>query len=340
MKAFRLNRVKYGKIAIVLFLTALIWVWADLELDEEQLIRGAVIEISQSTAPELWVSFGQRESVKIDEIVLSGPHSAFVALDKKARSGGGKLRFVFDAASQRMTEPGGHTLRLLDFLQKDKGLRTLGLKVKSCQPEVVDVNVVALSERSVLVECFDEDGLPLKAQSIRPSKVEMYVPASVRTAQVQLNAREIELARTSPLVKTPFVVFAEGVIRKADTPVQIRMPEAVDALREETITAPKLGIAMSVNLQGKYSVEIMNLSEVISPIKIKATAAARQAYEGMRYQVILEIDDEDAKAGESRRAVRYNFPDEFVRSDEIKIDQAPVQARFKLTPIPTPGERF
>jgi len=55
----------------------------------------------------------------------------------------------------------------------------------------------------------------------------------------------------------------------------------------------------------------------------------------MRYQVILEIDDGDKDKGseEIRRDLFYNFPPEFVRRDEIMLNQAPVQARFRLVPV-------
>jgi biotin synthase-related radical SAM superfamily protein len=68
-------------------------------------------------------------------------------------------------------------------------------------------------------------------------------------------------------------------------------------------------------------VEVTNLNEVMGPIQIRTTATAKQAYESMRYQMILEIDDEDVKQAESpRRQVKYNFPEDFVRADEIKIN--------------------
>ena len=67
---------------------------------------------------------------------------------------------------------------------------------------------------------------------------------------------------------------------------------------------------------------------------IRATAEARRAYESMRYQVILEIDDDDAKTqGSLRRELVYNFPPQYARTDEISLNQKPVTARFKLIPL-------
>lgn len=78
-------------------------------------------------------------------------------------------------------------------------------------------------------------------------------------------------------------------------------------------------------------------------VAIRATPEAKRAYENMRYHVILEIDDSDKDkssppaagepAQEIRRDLVYNFPPEFLRKDEITLNQSPAQARFRLTPV-------
>ena len=329
---------KFWKIAIVLFLTVLIWVWADFELDETMPPRSAVIRIDEASNEAIWVSFRQKASADI-RVTLSGPHSAFTALDGELRSEGRKLAFVFDAEHERMTEAGkSHSLRVLDFVQKDKKLKDLGLKVESCLPEVIDVNVVTLVEKPLPVECFRKDGQSLDVERIEPSTVKMFVPEGTRTAQVRLSDGDIDRARRVGIEKTPFIVLAAGWTKEASSPVRITIPPEADPLSEETIRAPKLGIALSANLQGKYSVEVMNLNEVMGPIQVRTTATAKLAYESMRYQMILEIDDDDVKQAEARRQVKYNFPEDFVRADQIKINQPPVPARFKLKAISPPVE--
>jgi len=329
-----LRKLKYGKIAIVLFLTVLIWVWADLALDEEPPARSAVIVVDESADQELWVSFNQARRARI-QVTLSGPHSAFVTLDSKLRSEGKELEFVFNAVHQKMSTPGGHKLRVLDFLQKDKGLKDLGLKVKSCEPEVVDVNVVQLVAKSLPVECFDEDGLALKAESIVPSKVEMYVPESTRTAQAQLSDSEVAQARSTAISKTPYVVLGEGRTKQATTLVKIKMPAELSRLSDYTITAATLSIALSPNLQDKYRVEVVNLTQVLGPVAIRASAEAKRTYEmQLLPQMTLYILDDDAKKGESEqsRAVVYNFPQQFVGKGEIELKNPgqPAEAKFRL----------
>jgi len=331
------RKFNFGKVAIVLFLTVLIWVWADLALDETVPERPAVVVVDETTDPKLWVSFRQADAIDV-KVTLTGPHSGFVALDRQLRKQqDSRLRFVFNAPQEQMGVAGNHSLRLLAFLQKDKELKRFGLKVKSCEPDVADVNVVALVEKVLPVECFDEDGVGMTVESIEPARIRMLAPESQRTAQVRLNQREVAQARQSAVEKRPYIVLGKDQSRQSAVTVKVRLPAEQSPLSAETVTGAKLGIALSANLQGKYGVEVTNLSEVLSPIKIRATASAKQAYEAMLYQVTLEIDDDDIKQQDPRKQVRYNFPEEFIRNNQIRLDQPAVQARFKLTPITPPG---
>ncbi len=324
------RKIKYGKIAVVIFLTVLIWVWTDLALDEILPDRPVTIVVDESANPKLWVSFNQASSADI-KITLSGPHTAIAALDRKLRE------FVFDAAQEKMDKPGDYSLSLLAFLQKDKETKRRGLTIESCEPEILDVNVVELVEKSLTVECVDEDGIPLPVESIEPKKVDMFVPEDRRTARVQLTRREREQARLSVVEKTPYVVLAAGQIRKAATDVKIKMTPEEDRLSDYTITKTTLSVALSPTLLGEYTVEVTNESQVLSrPIAIRATPEAKRAYELQPLPLMtLYIFDVDAKKGaeEQRKAVVYNFPPEFVRKDEIKLKGEPVEARFNLVPV-------
>jgi hypothetical protein len=332
------RKIKYGKIAVVIFLTVLIWVWADLALDEELPDKPATVIVDDSVNPKLWVSFSQAPSADI-KITLSGPHAAIADVSRKLRRGGG-IEFNFDAAQEKMDKPGDHSLHLLAFLQKDKETKRLGLKIDSCEPEILDVNVVELVVKSLTVECFDEDGIPLEVQSIEPKKVDMFVPEAHRTARVQLTRREIEQARLLAVEKTPYIVLAAGQIREGATAVEVKMPPEEDRLSDYTITKTTLSVALSPTLLGEYSVNVTNLSEVLVPIAISATPEAKRAYESQPLPLMtLYIFDDDAKKGakEQRKAVVYNFPPEFVRKGEIKLKnpQQSAEAKFKLIPLPS-----
>lgn len=330
-------KIKYGKVAIVVFITALIWVWADLALDEKLSVSNVVIAVAKSTNPALWVSFGEQPAASIDNIVLKGPASRVPDIRRRLNAGSLILELFFDAKQQDLDKAGDHNLDLLSFLRGSDQIKHLGLTVVSCEPTRLTVNVVELVKKSLNVRCLDESRLLLEAESIEPAKVDMFVPeywgGEKLTAEVRLTRKEIEQARTTAIEKTPYIELAASQRRESSAPVKIKMPPPEDALKTYTITTATLGFSLGANLQGKYRVEITNLNEVLSPISIKSTPQARLAYETMRYQVILEVDDEDVKAEESRREVVYNFPPEFVRKGQILLNQSPVQARFKLIPF-------
>ena len=336
-----LKKIKYGKILAVIFLTVLIWVWADLALDEELPDKPATIVVDESANPKLLVRINQASSADI-RITLSGPQAVIVDLDRKLKEGKERLGFDFDAAQEKMDEPGDHTLILLPFLQKVKEIKQLGLKVVSCEPDTLAVSVVELVKKSLVVKCVGEDQNPVKAATIKPARVDMFVPAywegEKLTAEVRLTQREIAQARLSAIEKIAYIVLPGGQTRDVSTTVRITMPPEEDALRNYTITAPTLGFTLSANLQGQYKVEVKNLDAVMSAISIVATADAKRAYEEMRYQVMLEIydSDKDDKSTEPlRRELIYNFPAEYVREGEIELKQQPVIARFKLVRLPS-----
>lgn len=334
-----LTRVKYGKTAIVIFITVLIWVWVDLALDEEFSVSGVNINVAKSTDPSLWVSFDGEPSVSIDKIVLECPASKIADVKRRLNDGSLVLEFFLDPErTEAIPGPGKHTLNVLSFLRQSDQIKQLGLTVKSCEPEIITVNVVKLVERPLTVRCFDEHRVPVKAESVDPPKVNMFVPrewsGEKLTANVQLTRREIEQARLSDVEKAPFIELAAGQIRELPRTVKITMPPDEDLLADYTITTARLRFSLSPILQGKYKVKVDNLDELIRTITIRATADAKRAYEKMPYQVILEIDDDDAKSTEARRKpVVYNFPDEYVRKDEIRLNQQPVTAQFKLIPL-------
>lgn len=333
------KKIKYGKVVIVSFITILIWVWADLALDDKLPVSNVTISIAKSTDRSLLVSFGDdhQPSFSVDNVVLKGPASKIADVRRKLNVGLLEFEFFLDPVAEGITESGPHLLNIPNFLGKSEQVKKYNLKIEICEPENVTINVVKLVKKSLNVQCFDESGIPLKAESTAPSKVDMFVPerweGEKLIAKVQVTRREISQAMLSAITKIPYIELPAGQIRQAATAVEVKIPPAEERLKDYTITTATLGLSLSENLQGKYKVQLTNLNEVISPIAIRATPEAKQAYESMRYQVILEIDDKDIKAEECRREVVYNFPREFVSEEEIVLNQTPVQARFKLVPI-------
>ena len=346
MKRRRLRKI----IATVVF-TTLIWVFADLALDDELAVSNLKLSVAKSVNPDLWVTFSCQSSVPLEQVVLKVSARRIAEVRQRINAGRFVREFYFDPERAKMAAPGDRPLNVAEFLNSADGIQQLGLTVTSADPNLLTVSVVELQKKQVVVRCLDDSQNPLKVASIEPAQVEAFVPAerggAALEARVTLGRREVEQARLAPIEKTPIVELAPGQTREAASSVKITLPKEQERLQEYLVTSVRLGVSLSANLEGKYKVELVNPEAVMGSVAIRATPEAKRAYENVRYHVILEIDDSDkdsrpdkspATAGaevpvELRRDLVYNFPPEFLRKDEIALNQSPVQARFRLTPI-------
>jgi hypothetical protein len=339
-----MKKVKLGKIAIVIFLTVLIWVWTDLDLDEELPVPRATISAAYNN--ELLVSFSGQRDVIISNIRLKGPAKRVSDVSRQINDGTQDLDFTLNPEREGMTTTGSLTLKVLDFLNRSDKIRELGgLTIESCEPEIIDVNIVKLVKKQLEIECRDENGILLNIESIVPEKVEMFVPEDSRLkAQVEMTSSKISQARRSGVEVVPYIVLA-GQRRNAP-PVTVKMPPEADSLTRYAIKSASLGYAFGRNLLGRYYVDVpvSNYNELVS-FFIFATPEAKEAYENEDFQITLIIRDGDEKRGPDfvhRREVVYNFPDEYVEKKQIRLDGTPGEAQFKLIPLklaenPAPG---
>ncbi len=336
-----LARVKFSKVAVVILLTILIWVWADMAKTEKFTVANAVINVAKSTSEDLWVSFEDQTSVRIKEIEFSGAASRIDELQREIKVGG-KLQFELDVAQETYDAAGNHSLPLLPFLRKQRIIKERGLKVESCQPEKILVKVVKLRKEILEVRCVDNSGTRIPA-IIDPPKVDIYVPDTNEApgfAQVQLNSNEIEQAKETPVSKTPFFPLAPDQIRWAQATVSITIKEE-QVLKQHTIDSPSFGLLISELLKENYDVKIVKESaiRIKASFKILATSEAKRIYENRTYQVILEIEDNPENPGKiQQQELIYNFPHKFILTDEIKLGQTPEVVRFRLIPRPTVEE--
>ncbi|MGA2172154.1 MAG: hypothetical protein ABSG82_03960 [Sedimentisphaerales bacterium] len=361
------RRLSFRKIFATVILTLLIWVWADLALDEQLTVSNAKISVAKSVNPALWVTFAGQPAISLEKVVLKGSARKVAEVRQRINQGSFVPDFYFDPEHEKTTAAGEHMLNVAEFLKGTDKVRQLGLTVVSADPNKVTVNIVELQKKQLTVRCYDDSQNPLKAAGIEPAQVEAFVPAeregAALEARVVLGKREIEQAKLAAVEKTPYVELAPGQTREAATSVKITLPKEQQRLQEYLVTSVRLTFSLSANLQGKYRVELANPDAVMGAIAIRATPEAKRAYDNVRYQVILEIDDSDkdvqmpdfgetASTGadkstgpgakepvraEIRRQLVYNFPEEFVRRDEIMLNQSPVQARFRVVPLSVEG---
>jgi len=337
------KRFNYPKIVLAIVLTVLIWVWADLAVDETYTFTGAVIQITRPSRENLWVSFNEQSSIEVSEVTVVGPASRIADLRRQINEGTLDFRFFFDPHQEGMTEPGPYTLDVLNLLRQSDIFARQGLVIKSCEPSKVPVQVVGLQRRELDVIALDEYNNRLEADSIEPTTVEAFVPADwtgqMLNAFVRLSDREIEQSVVTPVRKRPYFQLAPGWSRTIEEEVAVRMAGERERLLPHTVTAPVVGFVMSANVQGRYEVELLNREQVLSAIRVLGSEEAKRAYENRRFQVLLEIADGDRQSqGEEiiRRDLIYNFPQDYLRQEAIELNQEPVSAQFRLVPIERP----
>ena len=342
-----LEKIKIRKIAVVIFLTLLIWVWADLALDTTKPFYNATISISKTAKPDLWISFNEKPTINIKQFTLKGQVSKINQAEDIINNDPKKLDFTLIPEQMDINKSGNYVLSVREILDKSDWFKDMGLSVVdgSCDPCEVNVNVVDLIPQDLTVQCFNENNELLKPETIEPQKINMLVPKNwsgeMRVARVILSREEILKARSEIIEKPPQITLAPGLSPRYSTAtVKIKMPPEADLRLPEPVKDPTLGCCFSLNLQGKYIVEI-NKEDLpkINNITIKATPAAKDAYEKPdRYEVVLNILDGDQdKTDWISRELIYNFPQGFSK-DDIELVSPKVTVRFRLKKVFSPIE--
>jgi hypothetical protein len=336
---------KLNKIIVVIFLTLLIWTWAFMSKSQEHSFTGS-FSVSPATDPSLLVTFSLNNNpaslteVPLTSLNFKGDPSKLSDLQKRYNLSltdqrKERLDFYYDPGQ---LADGAHPLNILEYLQGNIKIQDMALALESCTPSQVTVNIESLVEKELPVQCVNKDNAPLKASS-DPAVVKIYVRKGypVDAATVVLTPQLIEAARKQPVSATPFVELGvAGVKRNAENPVQIRL-QTDDLLKPYTFkTAKPIGVIMSDLLQSKYKVTILNDSEIRDTTTIFASEAAYRAYQDVTYPILIEIRESEVNLPQiPPKRIIYNFPPEYVRSGEIRLDEArlPKFATIKIEPI-------
>jgi len=322
---------KIKKTVLVIFITCLIWVWADLSLDEP-LDNQTIIVTASKANPQLWVTIEGKSEVQI-KADLSGPVSKIRELSQKVDSGKEKLDIVFDAEAQNMNAAGEYVLQdLRKFLAEGKKIHEYGLGVKAARPDTLKIKVVELKEKTLPIKCVDETDTEIAGASMTPDVVTILASEQVTDARVKLaTLAEKKQARGGVVEKKPYIELAKGEARYADVTIRVELPVTGEDMKQYTISGT-LGFIFSANLAGRYKVEFTKRPEIGS-IPIIATEEAKAAYEEKGFEVLLEIQDDDVNKDEISRTIIYNFPIKYVREDKIRLKGDPAEAKFKLVPV-------
>jgi hypothetical protein len=333
---------KAKKLAAVIFLTLLIWVWAYFALEEQDVVPGRLY-ISKEITPDLWVTFLDTPEPPISvSVTLKGPNSKIAELRRLMRggpsgAGGFSLDFYYNPVDEKITEAGTYIWKVLDSLKNSDQTKGLGLTVVNCEPETVKVDIKKLVEKQLPVQCVDENNIVIEHENIEPAAVSVFVPQEwAGPATVVLTTAQIEQAREAPVARRPFVSFGSKP-DYAETLVTVKLPAIGQTLSEAPVSV-KIGFLVSENILGKYKIELRNEDELSERVMVVGTSEAIEAYEKKLYQILIEVRDGDEAATEEIiRDVIYNFPPEFVRGGQIQLKPAPTRsARFRLVPVTAP----
>jgi hypothetical protein len=323
---------KIKKATLVIFITCLIWVWADLSLDKE--LPDQIITITTSKAnPRLWVTIDGRPEIQI-KADLKGPARKIGELAGKLNAGKDKLEVVFDAEKENMTVEDEYSLPdVQKFLSESDKFREYGISVQAAKPDKLQkIRVVELKDKTLPIKCMDEAGNEMTDAHIKPDTVTMPAPKLLTEAKVKMaTPAEKKQARGGVIEKNPYIELANGEIRYADKTVKVELPATQEDMKQYAISGT-LGFIFSANLTGEYRVEFIKRPEIGS-ITIVATEEAKIAYEESGFEVLLEIQDDDVGKPEVTRTVRYNFPVQFLREDKIRLKGDPAEAKFRLVSV-------
>ena len=320
------------KMIVVVFLTLMIWVWADLETEEPITITGITLRIAKSPDPALRVDFVQSvdrlsAEIRINSISLKGPSARIQEIRRMEEDGSLDLQLSLVPEAESIAAPSGpsesRVWSVLSFLRRSPVLREYGVSVDKCDPASVDLLVRRFVPRSLEVRCEDENSMRVPNAVCDPPRIEMYVPEDWprQIAWVHLTAQEYNRARAAAIAKRPYIEdFGQQAF--ASKEVQVSITEQDKVLQAGAIEGDvRLGILGNSVVLDKYRVEITNLTEVLAPFEFEATEDAKAAYEKRPYHVILVISKETTEA--QKQELLYWFPPEYEGKGEIGLMASP-----------------
>lgn len=338
VKKIRENKQTIRKVTLVIFITLLIWIWADLSVDETYKDSSATITISTSTDPLLWVRFENNNSpeFRLKQIELQGPAIRIAELKRDLAENSYQMRFTLDPHEFDIAESDSPiTVSMMQVLREDKELRNRGLKVTGCTPESAKLWATKLVEKQLQIICLDEDNQRMIYADIQPLSIKMPVPQSWQgqslQAIVKLTNSQAARSRGQAIEVKPYIELAPGIIRLSDSVVKVKLPENGINLENKTVPG-SIGYVVSPDISEKYRIELENPEDFLTAISIKATNEAYQAFVSQKYKLLLEIKAEDAKSNPALSYPTYNFPQEFIQKGEIQAVEKLQQAKFRLIP--------
>lgn len=319
-KLSKQQRKLIQKIVATLFITTLIWIWADLSNDLVFEGKSVTVRISSDCPKDTWVSLQGASSLTLN-VDLKGPSAR---IDELKRDN--SPLEVFFSPPEMSGSDESFRYPIAALVQESPKVRELGLTVLQSKPAAIDVTLRRLVKKQLRVVCIDENSNTLSNAVVEPDMVEMYVPDNWSgvelTCTAQLTAEQRAAALAGAVTLKPFVEIEAG--RKAyGDPVSVSVEAKQVELEIFPINGPRIGLLSNEQIAKDYRVEITARNEALTTIQVKASKEAYQAYRAAKYQMLVEIYPEDLPAGTEKqtgpieRQASYYFPPDFEKAGLI-----------------------
>jgi hypothetical protein len=207
------------------------------------------------------------------------------------------------------------------------------LLVTAAEPESAHFRVTRLTEKSVPVKVYDQNGLALQTEKLDPAAVKAFVPEGhPLEAKVTLN-RDQQLQAVQQEIKAPAKVVIPN--RYKEFPITLKLSKG-ENLPTDIVRNPRLHYSIADSIVNKYRVVIEDKTQLdeYKNIECRGPRSDLDEYLTAPIHLILPIYEYDLTQPnmESVRALVYYLPEEYGRIEIINKTQMPV--KFRLEKIP------
>lgn len=333
------------KILLIVFLTLLIWIWADLANDAVLTNKSVTVKVSQSMSRDLWVSLEAKDGAEIIRdsapvaVNLKGPSARIDELKRDTTP----LEVIYypELVGGQPVQSGEYSVPVNPLVQENARIRKLGLTVESCKPQTIRVKLERLVPKQLKVVCLDENNTIVDNAKVEPAIIDMlvkdYWSGEKLKAYVKLTESQLEEARTEVLELRPYVEMDQQRLRYREEPVKVSLPSLMTKKQNDAVPGPRIGFVFNVDMIDKYKVELVETPTIVQYV---ATEKASEAYKNQPYHLLLDILPEDAVNGDDgqpkviKRKLRYNFPLKFARLGEIEpAEEVEIEVSFRLITV-------
>ncbi|AQQ72316.1 hypothetical protein SMSP2_02699 [Limihaloglobus sulfuriphilus] len=325
-----LSRIR--KFLLIILLTLLIWVWADISSDVTLENESATISVDRGGVRDVWVSINESDHASI-VMDLTGPNSKVQKLQLRNES----LDIKFNPLTSNAvgSEPGVYTPPVETILRQSPEFMELGLTLEACEPVTVSIKVENLVKKQLKVVCINENDVIVPNASVKPALIYMYVfddwPEDKLKAYIKLTNPQQQKASREEITLMPYVELSPKRYVYHQEPVYVSIESSQEIKTADIISGPRIGYTFPADMAGKYEVQV---EENVRDFQYMATEEAKEIFRQQPYHLLLEIKNTDAQGEPVTRQLKYNFPPQAYSQGQIgpRENQSVPSIKFRLIP--------